>query len=103
MITYTGDDVKIVLKIHAATGQIWKADISMNEDKMPYGVCTDEEVLATAFPFLPGTNAEIITEDNEVYKISENKKISAMLKRDSMVVNKQTPVERLLLSLGTNM
>ena len=103
VITYTGDDVKIVLKIHAATGQIWKADISMNEDKMPYGVCTDEEVLATAFPFLPCTNAEIIIEDNEVYKISENKKISAMLKRDSMVVNKQTPVERLLLSLGTNM
>lgn len=102
-ITYTGDDVKIVLKIHAATGQVWKADISMNEDKMLYGVCTDEEVLAVAFPFLTDTGAKIIIEDNTVYKFSENGKISATLKRDSVVVDKQTPVERLLLSLKTDM
>ena len=102
-ITYTGDDVKIVLKLHAATGQVWKADISVNEDKMLYGICSDEEVLAAAFPFLSAANAEIIIEDNKVYKVSENEKISAALKRDSVVVDKQTPVERLLLSLGTNM
>lgn len=101
-ITYTGDDVKIVLKIHAATGQIWKADISMNEDKMLYGVCTDEEVLTAAFPFLTGASDKIIREDNKMYKVSENGILSATLKRDSVVVDKQTPVERLLLSLETN-
>ena len=101
-ITYTGDDVKIVLKIHAATGQVWKADISMNEDKMLYGVCTNEEVIAAAFPFLTGISARIIIEDSKVYKVSENGIISATLKRDSVVVDKQTPVEKLLLSLETD-
>lgn len=101
-ITYTGDDVKIVLKIHAATGQVWKADISMNEDKMLYGVCTDEEVLVAAFPFLIGASDKIIIEDSKMYKVSENGIISATLKRDSVVVDKQTPVERLLLSLETD-
>lgn len=103
MITYTGDNVKLVLKIHAATGQVWKADISMSEDKMLFGTCTDEEVLAAAFPFLTSTSAKIIIEDNKTYKVSENGKISATLKRDSVVVDKQTPVERLLLSLETDM
>lgn len=45
--------------------------------------CTEEELLAAAFPFLTG---------NEVY---------AAYKREDIVVNKQEPIVRLLFSLHT--
>ncbi len=45
-VTYVEGDVEIVLTIHARSGQVWDANISMNEDKMLYGTCSDEEILA---------------------------------------------------------
>lgn len=102
-ITYAENDVTIILIIHAASGQIWKADISMSEEKMLFGTCTDEELLAIAFPFLVGENEKIMVEEGDgIYKIYENGKVFAALKRDGIVVNKQEPVARLFLSLETD-
>lgn len=101
-VTYKVDGVVIILKIHAASGQVWRADISMHEDKMLFGTRTDKELLAIAFPFLNGGNTEVAIEDNKIYKISERGKVYATLRRDSVVVNKQEPVEHLLLSLCTD-
>ena len=101
-INYSEDDVSIVLKIHAATGQVWKADISIHEDKNLFGTCNDKEAFAIMFQFLAGGTTGITVEGNKAYKISENGKIYAALIRDSIVVNAQEPVERLLLNLGTH-
>ncbi len=103
-ITYAESDVKIILTIHASSGQVWKADISMSEEKMLFGTCTDEELLAIAFPFMTEENAEMIVEADAVYKIkiNENGKVHATLKRESIVVDKQEPVERLILGLRTD-
>ncbi len=99
-ITYVKDDVKIVLTIHALSGQVWDADIFMNEDKMLFGTYSDEEILAIAFPFLTSGDAEIIVEKSTIYKkISEEGKVYATLKRESILVNKEEPKARLLLSL----
>lgn len=82
-VIYMKGGVKIILTIHAVSGQVWDADISMREDEMMPADCTEEELLAAAFPFLTG---------NEVY---------AAYKREDIVVNKQEPIVRLLFSLHT--
>lgn len=100
-VTYVEGDVEIVLTIHALSGQVWNADISMNEDKMLYGTCSDEEILAIAFPFLTSDDAEMIVENSSIYKIFAGGTVYATLKRESILVTKEEPKARLLLSLGT--
>ena len=102
-VTYVEGDVEIVLTIHARSGQVWDANISMNEDKMLYGTCSDEEILAIAFPFLTSEKAVIIAENPTLYKVSEERTVYATLKRDSILVKKEEPKARLLLGLSTNM
>ena len=68
---------------------------------MLFGTCTDEELLAIAFPFVSGYNTEIV-ENHMVYKISEVGKVYAVLQRDRMVVDNQKPVARLLVGLYTD-
>lgn len=82
-VIYMKGGVKIILTIHAVSGQVWDADISMREDEMMLSACSEEELFAAAFPFLTG---------NEVY---------AAYKREDIVVNKQEPIVRLLFSLHT--
>ncbi len=85
-IVYAEGDVEIILTLHAVSGQVWKADISMNTDKLPQSDYTDDELLSMAFPFVTG--------DNEV--------VYATLKREDFVVNKQEPITRLILTLNTD-
>lgn len=101
-VTFENGDVDIVLKIHATSGQVWRAVISIGEDNMLFGTCTDEEVIAIAFPFLTKVNTEVIKKEGKTFKISERGKVYATLRRDSVVVDKQKPVARLLLSLCTD-
>lgn len=82
-VIYMKGGIKIILTIHAVSGQVWDADISMREDEMMLSACSEEELPAAAFPFLTG---------NEVY---------AAYKREDIVVNKQEPIVRLLFSLHT--
>lgn len=85
-VTYMKGGIKIILTIHALSGQVWNADISMREDEMMLSACSEEELLAAAFPFIT-----FIT-GNEVH---------AAYKREDIVVNKQEPIVRLLFSLHT--
>lgn len=101
-VTYVEGDVEIILTIHALSGQVWDADITMDEDKMLYGTCSDEEILASAFPFLENGNTEIVVENSTIYRISEEGTIYATLKRDSILVNKEEPKARLFLGICAN-
>lgn len=101
-VTYAEGDVEIALMIHARSGQVWNANISMNEDKMLYGTCSDEEILAIAFPFLTSENAVTISENPTLCKVSEEGTVYATLKRDNILVKKEEPKARLLLNLTTD-
>lgn len=101
-VTYVEGDVEIILTIHALSGQVWDADITMDEDKMLYGTCSDEEILAITFPFLENGNTEIVVENSTIYRISEEGTIYATLKRDSILVNKEEPKARLFLGICAN-
>lgn len=100
-ITYVKEDVKIDVKIHATSGQIWKADISMNQTNMVYGACTEEEMLAIAFPFIAESKEEAFTEEHIVYKHFADNRIRAAVKRDEIIVKNEEPISRLMLWLET--
>lgn len=101
-VTYVEDDVKIILMLHAVSGQVWKADISMSEEKMLLGTGIEEEALAIAFPFVTGEDTRMTTENDVLYKLSEKGKVYAALKRDSVLIDKQKPEARLFLGLYTD-
>ncbi len=81
-VTYQDGDVEIILKIHALSGRVWGADISMWESQMPTVSLTDEEVLAIAFPSFD--------------------KVYGRIKRSGLMVNSEEPIIRLQLNLTTD-
>ena len=101
-VAYVEGDVEILLTIHALSGQIWKAYISMNEDKMLHETGSDEEIISIAFPFLENYGAITIEENSSRYATSSKGAVYVTLKRDSILVDKEEPRERLLLSLSAN-
>ena len=101
-VTYVKGDVEIGLIIHALNGQVWNASITMNEDNMLYGTCSDQEILSIAFPFLENGDEETGVNNNTQYKITEKGTIYATIKRDSIMIDREEPKARLLLGLCTN-
>lgn len=101
-VSFIKEDVEIELTIHALSGQVWDSKISMNEENMIYGTCSNEQILAIAFPFLISSNSEVKVEDSTIYRISEEGTVYSTLKRDHVLVNKEQPMERLWLGLRTN-
>ncbi len=83
-VDFMKEDIEIKLNIHAASGQVWKADISMNEGRGLFGGCTDEEILKLAFPFL---------------KQDGQTALSAKLHRVQTVVDGEVAVDELVLEL----
>lgn len=98
-ITYTEGDVKIALTIHEVSGQVWKADILMDMDKMIYDSCSDEELLEIVFPFMMGNETEITQDNQIVYKSFPEGKVLAALKRSELKTNREQAIARLMLWL----
>lgn len=98
-ITYTEGDVKITLTIHAVSGQVWKADILMDADKMICGACPDEELLKTAFPFMAGNEAGTTEEGPVTYMGFPEGRVFAALKRTEIIINKEQETAGLMLWL----
>ena len=99
-VVYMKEDIKIDLKIHALSGQVWNAEISMQESKMLPETLSEKEMLTIAFPFMPAEMG-INEETSDTYKISEKGQVYATVKRDRILVNKEEPIARLFLNLCT--
>ena len=86
-ITYTKNDVKIYMKIHAWSGEIWMADITMDKESVEYEECMDERLLGMAFPSFSwrdsGMSAHL--ENGVYYEIGKNGSVYIMLQRYSEV------------------
>ena len=93
IICYTIGDLRITLSIHAATGQVWQAEITAKSDTLPEPLLTEEEaLLKAAFPFLAGGTEFIEELANQTYHIcvtSEKNKIVASVQR-SLYENDET-------------
>ena len=82
IISYTVKDIRVTLSIHAATGQVWMAEIIAESSKLPESLLTkDETLLLAAFPFLAEGGSELSQEiESEAYQIkvtSPEDKLSA--------------------------
>ncbi len=95
-VIYTTTDVEVYLTIHAYSGQVWKADISMPYSAVMAIPCSDEQLIETAFPFLSGYNndanesninigmgdsTEMKEENGVMYKIAEYRYVYAVCHR----------------------
>ncbi len=95
-VIYVTDDVEVVLKIHAWTGQVWEAHISAEEQEALTGVFVDdgqteadmdEKLIKAAFPFLDGWSDrdDEMAYVGEKYMFSRQGLIRAGVIRYSMV------------------
>lgn len=59
-VQYIKRDITISLIIHAVYGEVWRADITMNDREEAAGNFTVEELLKAAFPFIESDAREIV-------------------------------------------
>lgn len=105
VVSYTLKDVCIRLTIHAASGQIWQADISAPIDAMPISDHMNEEhMLKTAFPFFTDGGTEISQNiDNGDYQIrieSAKRKLYAKVSLSMISENAKKTLTVISLSLN---
>lgn len=98
-IAYTEGDVKVTLTIHAVSGQVWKADILMDADKMIYEVYSEEELLEIAFPFMMSNETGTIQDNPTIYKSFPEGKVFAALKRSTIKITDEQVRDRLVVWL----
>lgn len=69
-ILYVQNETRISLTIHAASSQIWKAEIYTDTSNLTIPPYSDEILIDAVFPFLSGGGAEIAAQtENGLYKI----------------------------------
>ena len=100
-VTYMEGETRIILTIHARSGQVWKAEIHVNADRKAYGSYSSEQILDIVFPDTNEENSFKAVVKDTVYKSFPEGKVYAAVKSDEIVVAEQEPVARLMLWLNT--
>ncbi len=70
-VTYEKEDIRITLAIHALSGQIFDASISMNEERMRGCNANRQKLLRSAFPLMDSLGSgerETVTKEGNVYR-----------------------------------
>ncbi|MCM1181534.1 MAG: hypothetical protein NC347_14870 [Clostridium sp.] len=82
-ITYKKDDVTIDMKIHAWSGEVWMADITMDEEIAAVDACSEEEMLDSAFPSFSWKQGGIAAsiQDGLHYEVGPNGSVYVMLQK----------------------
>lgn len=92
-IKYTQEDIHMNLTLHAASGQVWKAELTASNSQMP--AYLDEPLLEAAFSFVSNCGREFIKTTskngyNEIRKYSLDEKLYASVSRSPVPSKKQT-------------
>ncbi|MCM1500101.1 MAG: hypothetical protein NC124_16685 [Clostridium sp.] len=82
-ITYKKDDVTIDMKIHAWSGEVWMADITMDEEIAAADACSEEGLLDSAFPSFSWKQGGIAAsiQDGLHYEVGPNGSVYVMLQK----------------------
>lgn len=92
-IQFTEDDVVVSLTVHAASGEIWKANILMNEHESLPDKPHPEEMLKIAFPFIATGDRETANlMNNTACVIMRGGLVYAAVKEQKIAVDEQEPV-----------
>ncbi len=110
-ICYIRDDISIVLMIHAESGQIFSATISMRNDKMPYEsisetmcrIYMDGVLMKTLFPFLEEEKESslVLETYNIILKEIKKETIFGWIRWDIYAVDEGEPMTEIRMGLCT--
>lgn len=110
-ICYIRDDINIILTIHAGSGQIFSADISIKNGKMPYDsisenmyrISMDGVLMKTLFPFLEEEkeNSLIVGTNNTILEEIKKEMIFGWIQWDMFTVDEGEPVVEINMGLCT--
>ena len=102
LVQYTENDVVISLTVHASSGKIWKASLSMKESDRASSEYSYEEMLEMAFPFIYGGSTENAALENyDFCSIMPEGLVYAAIKEYQIAVKNQDPVTVIDFWLGT--
>lgn len=102
LVQYTENDVVISLMVHASSGKIWKASLSMKESDRASNEYSYEEMLERAFPFIDGGSTENAALENyDFCAIMPEGLVYAAIKEYQIAVKNQDPVMVIDFWLGT--
>ena len=102
LVQFTENDVVVSLTIHASSGKIWKANLSMKESDRLSDEYSHEEMLEIAFPFINRGNTETANLiNNTTCEIMPGGLVYAAVKERQIAVNNQEIVIVIDLWLGT--
>lgn len=102
LVQFTENDVAVSLTVHAASGEIWKAGLSMKSSDSLFGKYSHEEMLEIAFPFINrGNKVTVNLINNASCEIMPGGLIYAAVKERQIAVNNQETVIMIDLWLGT--
>lgn len=101
LVQFSENDVAVSLTVHASSGKIWKASLSMKEsDRLPNDY-SREELLEIAFPFIDRGSMETVNLiNNATCEIMPGGLVYAAVKERQTVVDKQEAVITLDFWLG---
>lgn len=101
-VKYMKEDITISLVIHAVYGEVWRAEISMNEREDLLEIYSEEELVELAFPFIEKEERSVVNLTNNTTHISlKEGLVIAMINMRRVQVNDQTPVIEMDLWLRT--
>ncbi len=102
LVQFTENDVSVSLTIHASSGKIWKASLSMKESDRLSNEYSHEEMLEIAFPFMNRGKTEIANLiNNNTCEIMPGGLVYAAVKERLIAVNNQETVIVIDFWLGT--
>lgn len=99
-VSFLKANLQIIFKIHAMSGEIWSAEITM-EEKDSVVQILDEEFLAAAFPFISIEDRKIYKEGNISYMQNNTESLYLMAEKSEIRINSSPPTVIYKLWLGT--
>ena len=91
--------MQIVLRIHAVSGEIWRAEIDAEEENIKKDISTGALLMA-AFPFFQADSARIDRKDNLDYRQNKKGNLFQIFEKSEIKVNKAPSTMVLKLWLG---
>lgn len=100
-IQYENAEMQILLKIHALSGEVWSAEITMGEsDKEVFG--SVGELLQAVFPFFRAGSDRIYKKNNIRYMQNETDSMYLLMKRSDVKINSKLVMTVYKLWVGTD-
>lgn len=102
-VSYEKEDMSIELMIHAASGQIWRAAVSMKEERMLVEVGVKQGIFKLVFPFMEeGPFTMTDNESNITYSGLAGGEVYAAMKQEALLIDGEEPMIRLRFWLCTS-